>query len=277
MDKDLLRIVIIVIGLMVMSGMILFNILKQKKLQNKIDASKKNTSSKKIEVKDPFSFGPNDDDVEIVPLGSALDTDFSIDHTPKKKQEQAPQELPEQVSTTIEKTTIEQTLPIEEEIIEENTKLTIKQENTTNQNQQEESNYKIPETIVIHIYALEYDGFNGKTLAKAFKQFGFTYGSNKIYEHLDKNRRVNFSVSSMVEPGLFPKNEEEQKEFNCPGIAFYLQPYQLGDPVTVFDQFIETIDYLTTELDGVQLDHNREALSKKTIQLTRKTLVDEFK
>jgi len=130
----------------------------------------------------------------------------------------------------------------------------------------------IPEIIQIHILALDYEGFSGKELLTAFKAAKLEYGSMKIFEKLDENRVVNFSVASMVEPGTFPSTSAELKVFKCAGIVFFLQPGHLDDPVAVFDEYIKAIELVSSKLDGVTLGSNREPLTKDLIAEFRQSL-----
>ena len=127
-----------------------------------------------------------------------------------------------------------------------------------------------PKIIQFSIVASADEGFNGVDLIEAFDKVGLDYGSNKIFERLDEQRRVDFAIASMVEPGTFPETNLES--FSSPGIVFFLQPGELDNPLEVFDEFIQTIDMLATELDGVKWDHNRQPLSDETIQQFRMKL-----
>ena len=99
---------------------------------------------------------------------------------------------------------------------------------------------------------------------------GLEYGNLKIYERLDANRLVDFGVACMVEPGTFPDSDLDT--FNCPGLVFFMQPGALDDAQAVFDDYIETIQLLAIELDGIILDHHREPLTDATIQSLRQSL-----
>ena len=128
----------------------------------------------------------------------------------------------------------------------------------------------VPAIIQFSLIAKADEGFNGIDLVNAFGIVGLEYGSLKIYERLDANRLVDFGVACMVEPGTFP--ESEQDTFYCPGLVFFMQPGALDDAQAVFDDFMETIQLLAIELDGIILDHHREPLSDTIIQSLRQSL-----
>ena len=128
----------------------------------------------------------------------------------------------------------------------------------------------VPAIIQFSLIAKADEGFNGIDLVNAFGIVGLEYGSLKIYERLDANRLVDFGVACMVEPGTFP--DSNMDTFYCPGLVFFMQPGALDDAQTVFDDYIETIQLLAIELDGIILDHHRQKLTDATIQVLRQSL-----
>jgi cell division protein ZipA len=127
-----------------------------------------------------------------------------------------------------------------------------------------------PAIIQFSIVAKADEGFNGSDLVKAFELVGLEYGNLKIFERVDANRLVDFGVACMVEPGTFP--DENLDSFYCPGIVFFMQPGELDNAQAVFDDYIETIQLLAAELDGIVRDHQRQPLTDATIQLIRQSL-----
>jgi cell division protein ZipA len=221
MDKDLLRIVIFSMGAMVVLGIILLHFFTKKNNRRSFGFYDKGNPLDNINQS--LVLDTNNDDFDIVSLGSALDDKQAVDLTTNTS-EVEPQ--PEQPS--------------------------------------------IPNIIQFSLVASADEGFNGLALIKAFEQVGLEFGSIKVFERLDEQRRVDFAVASMVEPGTFPDTDLES--FNCPGIVFFLQPRELETPLPIFDDFIQTINLLAAELDGVIWDHDRQPLSEETIQQFRKIL-----
>lgn len=129
---------------------------------------------------------------------------------------------------------------------------------------------EVPAIIQFSLIARADEGFNGIDLVNAFGIVGLEYGNLKIFERLDANRLVDYGVACMVEPGTFPDSNLET--FYCPGLVFFMQPAALDDAQAVFDDYIETIQLLAIELDGIILDHHREPLSDATIQSFRQSL-----
>ena len=128
----------------------------------------------------------------------------------------------------------------------------------------------VPAIIQFSLIAKADEGFNGVDLVNAFGIVGLEYGSLKIYERLDANRLVDFGVACLVEPGTFPNSNLES--FYCPGLVFFMQPGALDDAQAVFDDYIETIELLAIELDGIILDHHRQELTDAAILALRQCL-----
>ena len=128
----------------------------------------------------------------------------------------------------------------------------------------------VPAIIQFSLIAKAEEGFNGIDLVNAFGIVGLEYGNLKIYERLDTNRLVDYGVACMVEPGTFP--DSGMDTFYCPGLVFFMQPGALDDAQAVFDDYIETIQLLAIELDGIILDHHRQPLTDTTIQSLRQSL-----
>jgi cell division protein ZipA len=133
------------------------------------------------------------------------------------------------------------------------------------------AHFEVPKLIEFSLVARADQGFNGEELFEVFSRVDLKYGSVKVFERVDKNRLVDFAVASMIEPGTFPDTDLEN--FYCPGIVFYMQPRALDKPLPVFDDFIETIDTLAEELDGVVWDNQRQPLTAETIAQFRQMLI----
>ena len=133
-----------------------------------------------------------------------------------------------------------------------------------------QSRFVAPKIIQFSLIARDEDGFNGVDLVNALEMVGLEYGSLKIFERLDSNRLVDFGVASMVESGTFPSKNLDK--FYTPGIVFFMQPEAVDDAQAVFDDYVQTIQLLASELNGVIRDHQRQPLTEATIQLIRQSL-----
>lgn len=227
MDKELLRVVIILIGMLVMIGMLLWHFFKSLRERREADYFDDSEYEQSL---DGYEVEELDSDYDLFPHqivdGDALldDEDIKPSHLQAVKPE---------VSKPVSKTAL-------------------------------------PSLIEFSIVARADQGFNGEDLFEAFENVGLRYGSVRVFERLDRNRLVDFAVASMVDPGTFPG--ENLDEFYCPGIVFYMQPREVDQPLAVFDDFMETIDTLALELDGVVWDNQRQPLTAETIAQFRQML-----
>jgi cell division protein ZipA len=232
MDKELLRVVIILIGMLVMIGMLLwhfFKSLRERREADYLDDSSYDGGVGEFDVDE-------DDEFDAFPLDAVVDGDALLDDDAIKPTPKEP------IAQTPRRDVAKPSAP----------------------------RYEVPALIEFSIVARADQGFNGEELFDAFERVGLKYGSVKVFERIDKNRLVDFAVASMVDPGTFPDTDLD--DFYCPGIVFFMQPREVDNPLAVFDDFIETIDVLAEELDGVVWDNQRQPLTAETIAQFRKML-----
>lgn len=261
MDKDILRIVIITIGIMVMIGMVLWSAFRNRKSGNQSDFFDSGENIGKID--ESLILHPENDDFEVVPIDRDRPVDqelqLDIDDNPLDQDHELnwdnepSDKLSQQHGANVESSSI-------------------KQNDFEQQNVPEQIDFELPNIIQFHIFSLDYDGFNGKDLLKTFKESNLSYGKMKVFERLDNQNNIDFAIASMVEPGTFPASESELATFNCPGIVFFMQHDELDNPLSVFDEFMSTLNTIAAKLDGVKLDQNREPLTESYIQLIRDAL-----
>ena len=237
MDKELLRWSIIIAGGVVILAMILWSYLKRRRKQRNINFYDQGNPLDNID--ESLVISQDNDDFDIVPLGSALDDDVDPlidDYEPDNRS-------------------------FKEDYPEEHA---VRQAEDEIQKQAPQPAAHWPALIQFSIVARDDEGFNGAELKAAFDQAGLIYGESvQVFERLDENNLVDFTVASMVNPGTFPAQGLEQ--FSCPGIVFFMQPPVLQDPAQVFEEFIQTMKALAVELDGVMWDHQRQPLTEETI------------
>lgn len=232
MDKEILRIVIIATGLIVILGMLLWAFIKGKKSRREPGF-----------YDDELELGPIDeslvvhddtDDFEIVPLGPVRDKANTYVKSDRYHGPGGDDFEPE------------------------------------DDDFEPEPRFIAPDIIQFSLVARAEEGFNGVDLVNAFDLVGLEYGNLKIFERLDANRLVDFGVANMVAPGTFP--DKNLESFYSPGIVFFMQPGELDDAVSVFDDYVQTIEVLAAELDGDIRDHQRKPLTDATVQLIRQSL-----
>ncbi|MEY4718172.1 MAG: hypothetical protein RL563_790 [Pseudomonadota bacterium] len=229
MDKELLRVVIVLIGLLVMIGMVLwhfFKIFRDKRAAD--DYYAEDDYDTEVDDYEDDELAPAFD---IFPLDNEVEGDGFLDDEDIKPSQKSPP------LTAVPRA---------------------------------QSRTALPALIEFSIVARADEGFNGVDLFDAFERVGLKYGSVRVFERVDKNRLVDFAVASMIDPGTFPDSDLEQ--FYCPGIVFYMQPREVENPLAVFDDFMDTIDTLAIDLDGVVWDNQRQPLTAETIAQFRQML-----
>ncbi len=280
MDKDILRLVIISLGVFVMLCMVLWSFFKNRKPRRRRDMKFYNKKDPLGKIDNSLVINTENDDFDVVPLGVVTDdglvsdSGFESDSDPifnnsaqVKVQDQARKQTDYAPVSQEEYPETDPEPELEIDGFKEDDLGLIKP-------QEKNSSFEVPKIIQIHIFALDYDGFSGIDLLDAFQKSRLTFGSLKIFERLDSQNRVDFAVASMIEPGTFP--DKGMESFTCPGIVFFLQPAELDNPLVVFDEFIKTIEIIATKLEGVKLDHKREPLSKETIKQIRIHLAQKY-
>jgi cell division protein ZipA len=241
MDKDILRIVIIVLGILVIAGMLLWNYFKYRedRTPSNIDYDDEFLD----EIDDSLAIDTKDDDFDIIPLGGVNDQDDS-DYSPENLDSPG-DDIGQEFQTELN---YHATKP--------------------------QGEIKIPNILQFSIVTDNESVFSGKQLQEVFAKVGLIYGSNHVYERLDEYNQVDFAVASVIEPGIFP--DEDFDSFTCPGIVFFFQPKLVSDALIVFDDLIETIHVISTDLGGIEWDQDRQPLTAETEKMIREYLLQEI-
>ncbi|QSA95713.1 cell division protein ZipA C-terminal FtsZ-binding domain-containing protein [Methylococcus sp. EFPC2] len=128
-----------------------------------------------------------------------------------------------------------------------------------------------PFLIQLSVVAGDDGYFDGAELRDALVELDLIYGDMGIYHRYDREyREPLFSVASLVEPGTFPIDDMEN--FECPGVVLFFQPPQVSDALEVFDDLVQTCHSLALKLGGVQWDENRQPLTVEKVERMRQRL-----
>ncbi|MGI9211520.1 MAG: cell division protein ZipA C-terminal FtsZ-binding domain-containing protein [Methylococcaceae bacterium] len=135
---------------------------------------------------------------------------------------------------------------------------------TQAENQSRTTPLGAPFLIQVSIVGKTDKSFSGSALKAAFYEQGLIHGEMGIYHRMDQtNKEPIFSIASLVEPGAFPNENMEQ--FESPGIVLFFQPAKVPDPLEVFDNLLDTCHELSTQLDGIEWDETRQPLTLRKI------------
>lgn len=271
MDKELIRVIIIFVGLVVIAGMIVWGMVSNRRAERKPYPDDK--------YGDKYSDKYDDDDVDVVPLGSALDdgpldggqpyakAGYDDDAYLEDDDAAAYAYAPATDTTPVAAKTGWQT---PNAFTGAAAKPAVPAPKPPPTPAPEPESSGVPEIVQFGIVSKEQQGFNGMQLAVAFRSAGLVYGGMKIFEARDDVGDTVYSVASIVEPGTFPETGLDQ--FHCPGIVLFMQPEFLADPVAVFDQLVATVHKLAKQLDGVEWDQKHKPLTEAAIASLRERL-----
>ena len=127
-----------------------------------------------------------------------------------------------------------------------------------------------PSIIMLHLVIDSGTPYQGKDIGGAFAKADLRFGSMDIYHSFDYqlNEEV-FSVANIREPGTFP---EQMTYFETDGMILFMQPMTLENPLEVYDKMIACGDTLFQELGGQILDDKRQPVTQAYLDQQRQWL-----
>jgi cell division protein ZipA len=128
-----------------------------------------------------------------------------------------------------------------------------------------------PFLIQVSVVAGSGRRFHGPDLKQALLDNDLLYGDMGIFHRYNPDlSQTLFSVASLVEPGSFPIDDMDG--FECPGIVLFFQTARVQDPVSTYDDLVNTSRELAQQLHGIQWDEHREPLTASKISQMRTLL-----
>lgn len=241
MDRETVRMVLLVVGLLVIAGVYVWGVYKQQILD---------FLHRRGEF-DEVQFDPDNDDELDIYDESDYDEEPVVrrrePHFSERKQDEEPAASSTPAMTSPRSTS--ENPPPRAETPEPSARTTT---------------LGAPFLIQLSVIGKNEKNFSGKALRDTFYQLGLIYGEMGIYHRMDKNlKEPLFSIASLVEPGTFPRDAMDA--FQCPGIILFFQPARVPDPLEVFDNLVDTCHELSTQLDGIEWDETRQPLTIKKI------------
>ncbi len=258
MDKDIVRIIIIAIGLLIIVGMLAWGYWRNQKVSNDMSIFDEdgNEHPRSAEFQSEFD---DFDETEPLPPANPAPERYQFDTS------SAP------VETQSRFHPIENAMfPSADNNVAAQKPAKVDPPKPKAPPVNSASKQHLPMVLQFSIVAANEEGFNGLDLLEVFQMVGLEYGSVKIFERLDFNRMVDFGVASMINPGTFPI--DDMANFYTPGITFFMQPRELPDPVLVFDDLLRTINLIAKELNGIKWDAERKPLNEYTVKTLRQSL-----
>ncbi len=233
MDKELLRLFLLGLGVCLVLGIYLWDRIKN---DHKRPTQKSSDSeADDVEIADLFSVNPVED------AGREIDT-VSI--------------VPEGIdkgTKAVDEVDISKPTPSQESIPQTRSEA-------------------LPAIVQLCVVAQAGELFDGESLVRVFDELDLHLGEMDIF-HWYENGTENsvFGIANMVKPGTFPT--KELNSFECPGLVLFLQPSQLAEPISVFDRLVYTAQEIAIRLNGELFDARQQPLSQEGINKLRDSLM----
>ncbi len=126
--------------------------------------------------------------------------------------------------------------------------------------------------VVINIVRRD-GGLTGTALEKACTATGLSAGEMAIYHRQEAGGgRVLFSMASMVEPGSFPIGE--MVGFTTPGVTLFTQLPGVRDGVEIYNDMLATAEQLARLLNAELQDEAHNKLTRQMQEHTRESIVE---
>jgi cell division protein ZipA len=125
--------------------------------------------------------------------------------------------------------------------------------------------------VVMHL-ATRGQPIRGESLAGAMASLGLTIGDMSIYHRRDPDRgQVLFSVASLVEPGTFPA---DLAGFSTPGLSMFTQLPGPRDGLEIFAEMLAVAQGLAERLDLEVRDERHNKLTRQMQDHVRESIVE---
>jgi cell division protein ZipA len=148
-------------------------------------------------------------------------------------------------------------------------------------NAQDESDYlhidpalmdEVPRLIVQVILMSRDEPFSAGQVREAMRTVDMKYGEMNIYHRENERGQVLFSLASVVEPGTFPKKDDQA--FSTPGLVMFTQLPGVQDGIAIYSDMLFTAERLVALLNAELLDETRSALTRQAIEHTREKILE---
>lgn len=141
----------------------------------------------------------------------------------------------------------------------------------------EESLDSQPETVIndwdmviaFTVMAQEGHRFVGSDLKAVLDNLNLSFGEMNIYHRMTAgaHRKALFSIANIIDPGTF--NPSDPVSMTTPGVVVFAKLPGPVNGLTLFDDVLETAQYLSEHLDGVLCDEVRQPVTQATLEAMR--------
>jgi cell division protein ZipA len=126
--------------------------------------------------------------------------------------------------------------------------------------------------VVINLAARD-GSFSGPAIERACAAADLVPGDMSIYHRREgKNGRVLFSMASMVEPGSFPV--DDMHDFSTPGLTLFTQLPGVRDGIDIYNEMLATANRLASQLRAELQDERHNKLTRQMQEHTRESIIE---
>ena len=133
---------------------------------------------------------------------------------------------------------------------------------------------EVPRQVVqINLRARGMD-FTGEQILRAAAEVELQPGELDIFHRRDSDSgdMALFSMASMLEPGFFPL--KNMQDYSTPGLTLFTQLPGIKDGLAIYSDMLFTAERLSAILNAELQDETHSALSRQTIEHTRELILE---
>jgi len=131
---------------------------------------------------------------------------------------------------------------------------------------------EVPRLIVQVVVMAKEGPMNGQQIREALHTVDMRFGEMNIYHRENQSGQALFSLASVAEPGSFP--EKRNQEFSTPGLVLFTQLPGVQDGLSIYSDMLFTAERLAALLNAELHDETRSVLTRQTIEHTREQILE---
>lgn len=132
-----------------------------------------------------------------------------------------------------------------------------------------------PEVFMLNVVSRNPAGFKGEDILQILLACDLRFGDMSFFHRheFEAGRgAIQFSVANMMQPGVF--DIDHMRQFNTPGLVFFVTLPGPQDMMKAFDYMFETAQAVARNLEGDVLDETRSVMTKQTLEHSRQQIRD---
>ncbi|MBE0439379.1 MAG: cell division protein ZipA [Gammaproteobacteria bacterium] len=123
--------------------------------------------------------------------------------------------------------------------------------------------------IAFTVMAQQGHKFVGGDLKAVLDRLNLSFGEMNIYHRMTAgaHKQSLFSIANIIDPGTF--DPKDSASMTTPGVVIFAKLPGPVNGMTLFDDVLETAQYLAEQLDGVLCDEARNPVTPNTLEAMR--------